>query len=68
MLTRKALEHFGDKYKLADALSISRQAVEQWGEYVPEGTAYKLQVMTAGVLRVDPLAYHKVHRQAAGAI
>jgi hypothetical protein len=54
------LAHFdNDTYAVADALGITRQAVEQWGEVIPEGAAYKLQVITAGHLRVDPACYAK---------
>ena len=42
---------------MAEALEISRQAVNKWPDTVPEGVAYKLQVMTAGRLRVDPADY-----------
>lgn len=52
-----ALEHFGTKEAIAEALEISRQAVSQWPEVVPEGQAYKLQVITGGKLRVDPRCY-----------
>lgn len=43
----------------ATALGITKSAVSQWGDVIPEGVAYKLQVMTAGVLRVDPAMYAK---------
>ena len=43
-------------------LGISRQAVDQWGEAVPEGSAYKLQVITGGRLQVDPACYKKTEK------
>jgi len=61
MRTETAIAHFGSRTKLARALEISQQAISQWGEAVPEGTAYKLQVLTAGRLRVDPRLYEKRH-------
>jgi len=54
MKTKDAIKHFGSASNLAEALKISRAAISQWGEYVPEGKAFKLQVMTAGVLQHDP--------------
>jgi DNA-binding transcriptional regulator YiaG len=50
MLTRDAIRHFGSLTKLARALSISRQAVHQWGRNVPDSSAFKLQVITHGAL------------------
>jgi len=51
------LEHFGTLHAIADALGISVSAVSQWDEIVPEGSAYKLQVVTGGVLQVNPRDY-----------
>jgi len=45
----------------AGALGISRQAVEQWGPTVPEGSAYKLESITAGALKANPKDYAKAH-------
>ena len=54
------IKHFGgSQVKVAEALGISKSAVSQWDSVIPEGVAYKLQVMTAGVLRVDPAMYAK---------
>lgn len=62
MKTSEAIQHFGSKKQVAAALKISKQAVSQWGELVPEDTAYKLQVITAGRLQVDVEAYRKAAR------
>ena len=59
MRTEQAVDFFGGRRELAQFLGITRQAVEQWGEYVAEGPAYKLQVLTDGLLMVDPVAYKK---------
>lgn len=56
-------------YAAAKALGITRQAVEQWQDLVPELTAYKIQVLTKGKLQVDQSAYTKArarHRATAG--
>jgi DNA-binding transcriptional regulator YdaS (Cro superfamily) len=59
MKTIKAVNYYGGRRQLAEALGITRQAVEQWGEYVAEGMAYKLQVLTAGLLMVDASKYKR---------
>lgn len=59
-----AIEHFGSASALADALGIRPASVSEWGELVPEGRAYQLQVLTGGKLSVDPSLYAK--RTAAG--
>lgn len=51
------IEHFGSVRKAAEALDCTTQYVYMWDEFVPEGIAYKLQVMTGGKLRADPAVY-----------
>lgn len=51
------LAHFETPSAVADALGISVSAVSGWDEIVPEGSAYKLQVITGDALRVDPSLY-----------
>ena len=50
MKTKTAIDHFGSRQALADALGISREATYGWGEIVPELRQYQLQVITAGRL------------------
>lgn len=57
MLTNDAVQYYGGRRQLAEALGITRQAVEQWGKVVTEGMAYKLQVITKGELVVDAKKY-----------
>lgn len=45
------LKHFGSVKATAEALSISHVAVVRWGEEIPEGRAYQLQILTGGVLQ-----------------
>lgn len=59
MKKQNVIEHFKTATAVADALNISRQAVSDWPDIIPEGAAYKLQVITAGLLRVDPAVYAK---------
>ena len=60
MLKSEAVKYFGTALALARALGIASASVSEWGEYVPEGRAYQLQVMTAGVLQGDPSVYTKL--------
>ena len=59
MRTADVINLYGSTLEAGRVLGISRQAVDQWGEVVPEGSAYKLQVITGGRLQVDPSCYPK---------
>jgi len=55
------IAHFGGtESAAAAALDVTKQAVNSWGEYVPEGIAYKIQVLTKGKLIVDPKIYERI--------
>ena len=43
MKTEEAVKRFGSKYRIAQILGITRQAVGQWGDNVPELQALKLE-------------------------
>ena len=62
MLKQTAIDHFGGAAALARALGRTPSAVTEWGEIIPEGMAYKIQVITAGILQVDPTMYQKKER------
>jgi hypothetical protein len=53
MKTKEVAAHFGSKTKLADALGISPSAVTMWGETVPEGRQFQLQVLTNGKFKAS---------------
>ena len=57
MLTQTVISHFGSRVAVARKLNISRAAVSKWGPVVPEGSAYKIESLTAGELKVDPSLY-----------
>jgi len=59
MLKETALKHFGGAAEIARAIGRSPQAINEWPDIVPEGMAYKLQVITGGKLQVDPSLYRK---------
>ena len=54
MKTASAIEKFGNVQALADALDISPQAIYQWGDEVPEGRAFQIEVLTGGELKAGP--------------
>jgi len=41
-------------HKAANSLGITRSAVSQWDEIVPETSAYKLESLTGGKLKAVP--------------
>jgi DNA-binding transcriptional regulator YdaS (Cro superfamily) len=67
MKVQQAEQHFGNRRKLAEALGITSQAVSQWAKrgQIPEGVAYKLQVITNGALVVNPVDYIPVEQMMA---
>ena len=47
LITKKnAADWAGNYSKLARELSISRQAVRNWGIYVPQSSAWKLHILS----------------------
>ncbi|ABX50656.1 hypothetical protein Sbal195_3494 [Shewanella baltica OS195] len=55
MKTKDAISHFGNKLKLAEALSVTKSAISQWGEDVPELRAYQIERLTDGELKATEL-------------
>ncbi|ABE56543.1 conserved hypothetical protein [Shewanella denitrificans OS217] len=55
MKTKQAISYFGNKLKLAKALNVSKSAISQWGEDVPELRAYQIERLTRGALKVNPV-------------
>ena len=62
MLKETAIKHFGSAAEVGRALGRSPSAITEWPDVIPEGMAYKLQVITGGLLRVDPALYLKKQR------
>ena len=59
MKTSDVVKFYGTKSQIARALEVSRQAVSEWGDVVPESSAWKLEALSAGALRVDRKMYRK---------
>lgn len=57
MLKTAALAHFGTPSAIAECLGVTPSAISGWGDVIPEGSAYKLEVLTSGALKVDPALY-----------
>jgi DNA-binding transcriptional regulator YdaS (Cro superfamily) len=57
MTKTEAIKHYGRAIDLARALGVTPAAVSTWGEIMPERQALKLERITGGVLRYDPMAY-----------
>lgn len=57
MKKQDAISHFGSASELARQLSrpgswpITEAAVSQWGEVIPFGRAYQIEVLTGGQLK-----------------
>jgi DNA-binding transcriptional regulator YdaS (Cro superfamily) len=49
------LSYFGGVDKTAKALGITHVAVSRWGETIPQGRAYQIEVLTGGKLKADPI-------------
>lgn len=54
MTTSNAVKYFGSKAAIARAIGINKAAVSQWGETIPEGRAYQIEVLTGGKLKANP--------------
>ncbi|GKQ73934.1 hypothetical protein KAM447_04420 [Aeromonas caviae] len=48
------LSYFGGTAATAKALGISHVAVSKWGDTIPQGRAYQIEVVTGGALKADP--------------
>lgn len=50
-----AINYFGSAAEMAKRLNISEAAISQWGETIPQGRAYQIEVLTGGKLKADPI-------------
>lgn len=68
MKKKDVVKHFGDQAAVAEALGVSKQAVSAWKDIVPEAAAYRIQGITNGALKVDPVLYLRLKRKRETAI
>jgi len=59
MLKENCINHFGTQAALAKMLKISSPAISVWGSVIPEKQAFRLQMITGGVLTYDQAHYQK---------
>lgn len=57
MFKEAVIAHFGSPKAAAAAIGVTKSAVSQWKPIVPRGIAYKVQVITGGVMQVNPTLY-----------
>lgn len=53
MKTKDAILYFGSKSQLAKNLGLTKSAVSQWPDDVPELRAYQIERLTEGALKAD---------------
>lgn len=53
METNVAIHHFGNASNLAQALGVSKAAISQWGQKVPQLRAYQIERITNGKLKAE---------------
>lgn len=53
MTKQQAITHYGSQAALARALGVHRAAINGWGETIPIGRQFQLEVLTAGLLKAD---------------
>ncbi|WP_429169320.1 Cro/CI family transcriptional regulator [Aeromonas hydrophila] len=53
MKKKDVLSHFGGVTKTAAALGVHKATVSCWGEVIPKGRAYEIEVLTGGKLKAD---------------
>ncbi|WP_421261145.1 Cro/CI family transcriptional regulator [Aeromonas jandaei] len=51
MKKEDAISYFGSAAELARSLNISEPAVSRWGDTIPKGRAYQIEVLTGGKLK-----------------
>lgn len=57
------LSYFGGVAATAKALGISHVAVSKWGDTIPQGRAYQIEVLTGGELKAEPATPSGQQRQ-----
>jgi DNA-binding transcriptional regulator YdaS (Cro superfamily) len=57
MRTADAIQHYGTRAEVARVLGLTPSAVSQWGEVVPELSAWRLWLASGGRLALDPRVY-----------
>ena len=64
MFKTTVVKFYGSQQGAASFLGITRQAVNQWPELIPERAALSLAFKTGGRLPYDPKLYARRHKTA----
>lgn len=67
MITMKTIDsitYYGTTAALAAVLGVTSGAISQWGEFVPEWVAARLEKETKGKLKYDHVFYKDMARVA----
>jgi len=59
MYKQKVLDHYGTQLNVATVLSIKQASVSKWGDVIPEKQALRIEKLTDGALKYDPVLYTK---------
>ena len=65
MRTDDVVKFFGSKANAARALNLTRGAITNWGEIVPETSVWRVEKATKGKLRGDFEFYKKLSEKAS---
>ena len=65
MKKQDAIDHFGGVPALATVLGITRSAIYQWPEDVPETSAFKIESITGGKLKAIEDVSDRTRNEAA---
>lgn len=53
MTKQDAINFFGSPSKLAKALDVTKQAINNWGAFPPSVRQYQIEVLTDGQLKAE---------------
>lgn len=53
MNKKDVIRHFGTATKAANALGLTKSAVSQWPEKIPQRRAYEIERVTKGELKAE---------------
>ena len=59
MTYKQLMKRFGGPARLARLLGTSKQAINQWGGFVPLGRAYEIESITEGEIKAKDLPTKK---------
>lgn len=62
MKKKDVLEHFETQVRLGKILGISQASISNWGDVIPEKQALRLEKLTDGALKYNPVYYRKRHK------